>query len=109
MKTLVVLLLLISSSLFGQDIFVPNAFTPDGDGTNDVFQVYTSGGDSLTHYELRIYNMWGDLIFKTNQINQPWIGGKEHFSPLTSYVYYLEYSYEKYEIIRKTGFVNILR
>ena len=53
--------------------------------------------------------MWGDLIFKTNQINQPWVGGKEHFSPLTSYVYYLEYSYEKYEIIRKTGFVNILR
>jgi gliding motility-associated-like protein len=58
-------------------IFVPNAFSPDNDGINDVFKPYS---DYLNQYEMWIYNRWGELIFYTNDVNEAWDGyhnGKE--------------------------------
>ncbi len=57
------------------DIFIPNAFTPNGDGINDVF--FPKGGTLVTDpesYELLIFNRWGNLIFKTNDPNTGWDG-----------------------------------
>lgn len=54
-------------------IYVPNAFTPDGDGINDVFLPILSGLDPLT-YELMIFNRWGELIFETQNYGQSWDG-----------------------------------
>jgi gliding motility-associated-like protein len=52
-------------------IFYPSAFTPNGDGLNDVFMPVGGGIDK---FKLEIYNRWGNLIFTSNNLNQPWDG-----------------------------------
>lgn len=54
-------------------IYVPNAFTPDGDGKNDVFFAFVDG-IVPSSFELMIFNRWGDLIFTTNDPNGFWDG-----------------------------------
>jgi gliding motility-associated-like protein len=54
------------------DIFVPNAFTPNGDGRNEVFRPILVGIRSLDYF--RIYNRWGQLVFATSQNEKGWDG-----------------------------------
>lgn len=54
-------------------LYVPNAFSPNGDGINDVFIPQGIGVD-LTAYELFIFDRWGDLIFRTADLYQGWDG-----------------------------------
>lgn len=51
---------------------VPNAFSPNGDGHNDVFRVKASGLASVTYFN--IHDRWGNLIFSTKDINVGWNG-----------------------------------
>lgn len=51
--------------------WVPNAFTPNGDGLNDVFLPIVYG---VEDYSLDIFDRWGEKIFSTNQIKQGWNG-----------------------------------
>lgn len=51
--------------------FVPNAFTPNGDGINDFFNVITNGNQSFT---LIIFNRWGQVLFQTTDPDQGWDG-----------------------------------
>lgn len=51
--------------------FIPNAFTPNGNGPNDVFMVY---GMNIDDFELRVYDRWGMLLFTTTDINRGWDG-----------------------------------
>lgn len=54
--------------------YIPNAFTPDEDNFNPIFKpVFTSGVDP-TDYSMLIYNRWGNLVFKTQDINTGWDG-----------------------------------
>ncbi len=50
---------------------IPNVFTPNGDGKNEVFQIQ---GDSLVFYNLDVINRWGKQVFSTDQIYAPWDG-----------------------------------
>jgi len=52
-------------------IFVPNAFTPNEDGTNDEFGVVGEGIEEMTLY---IFNRWGELIFESTELNNKWNG-----------------------------------
>ncbi|HPE99787.1 MAG TPA: PKD domain-containing protein [Bacteroidales bacterium] len=54
-------------------LYIPNAITPNGDGRNDWFMPFGAGW-SVEHYEMRIYNRWGQLIFVTTDINHAWDG-----------------------------------
>ncbi len=51
--------------------FVPNSFSPNGDGNNDVFQVY---GESIRTVDLKIFNQWGELVYKTTDAFAGWDG-----------------------------------
>ena len=51
---------------------LPNAFSPDGDGMNDVFRPIVIGLLSLDDF--RVYNRWGQLVFETNDLQQSWDG-----------------------------------
>lgn len=51
--------------------FLPDAFSPNGDGYNDVFYAY---GIEITEFEMKIYDRWGELIFETKDIRQGWDG-----------------------------------
>ncbi|MCX7696424.1 MAG: gliding motility-associated C-terminal domain-containing protein [Bacteroidales bacterium] len=55
----------------GGDLFFPNVFTPNGDAFN---QYFSPIGANIEDYELYIYNRWGNLVFKTSDVNQPWDG-----------------------------------
>lgn len=51
--------------------FIPNSFTPNGDGVNDVFQPMIYG---LDNYQIRIFDRWGEIIFESNNGQQGWDG-----------------------------------
>ncbi len=53
------------------EITFPNAFTPNGDGLNDVFRPVSEG---VIKYELLLYTRWGELIFTTKDLNAGWDG-----------------------------------
>ena len=51
--------------------FIPNAFTPNGDGLNDIF---FGQGIGIAKYEMWVFDRWGNLIFTCTDINQGWDG-----------------------------------
>lgn len=55
------------------NVYVPNSFTPNGDGQNDVFAPRAVGLDE-SKYKLMVYDRWGGLIFESNNLAQPWDG-----------------------------------
>ena len=65
--------------------YLPNAFSPNGDDINDLF---VGKGVGVTDFQLYIYNRWGNLVFSTTSINDPWDGtlpsGKQ--APVDVYV-----------------------
>lgn len=52
-------------------VFFPTSFTPNGDGLNDVFMPV---GGGVEKFKLEIYNRWGNLIYTSVNMNQPWDG-----------------------------------
>jgi gliding motility-associated-like protein len=67
--------------------YVPNSFTPNGDGKNDFFRGYGEGVKWDT-YEMYVFNRWGEEVFYTNNVDNSWDGtieGKE--APLEVYVW----------------------
>src|SRR6185369_13722855 len=56
----------------GPDIYVPSAFTPNGDGKNDRFYPFPVGIKKLNYF--RVYNRWGQLLFSTSQLSEGWDG-----------------------------------
>ncbi len=67
--------------------YIPNAFTPDGDGINDSF---TGKGIFIKDFEMRIFDRWGNLIFFSNDIRKPWDGKANHGSEIAQrdvYIY----------------------
>jgi len=66
--------------------FIPNAFTPNSDNLNDCFGIKSRS--IVSSFELCIYNRWGELVFKTNNIQECW-NGELHGrpQPIGTYVY----------------------
>ncbi|MFZ5553514.1 MAG: PKD domain-containing protein, partial [Bacteroidota bacterium] len=54
-------------------IYVPNAFTPNGDGVNDFFFPEGVGIDP-NNFEFMVFNRWGELIYETQNLYKPWDG-----------------------------------
>ena len=72
-------------------IFIPNAFTPDNDGVNDSF-LPLGQGYSAVEYEFLVLNRWGEIVFKSNNPNEPWVGQNnqitgDYFVPDGVYMY----------------------
>ena len=55
-------------------IFVPNAFTPDGNGVNDTFKPSITGDVADEDIEMFIYNRWGELIYQFTDLGKGWDG-----------------------------------
>jgi len=58
-------------SIEEQTLFIPSAFTPNGDGMNDEFKIY---GEGLTEIQMNIFNRWGEIIFVSNEVDFFWNG-----------------------------------
>lgn len=92
-------------------LFIPNAFTPNGDGLNDLFEATPQCKYiGLTSFDLRIYNRWGQLVFRTNDIHKGWDGiYKNQEVPQGVYIYVVKYSLLQNEPIQQHGTVTLLR
>jgi gliding motility-associated-like protein len=75
-------------------IFIPNAFSPDGDGINDNFNIsYNNNPFPISHCVLHIFNRWGEEIFQSDDITQGWDGKKNGKDcPGGVYVYKIVFS-----------------
>jgi gliding motility-associated-like protein len=54
-------------------LWIPNAFTPDGDGLNDTFKPVPSN-DLISSFKMLIYNRWGEFLYETDDISYGWDG-----------------------------------
>ena len=52
-------------------LYIPSAFTPDGDGVNDAFGVR---GKNIISLKMKIYNRWGELVYESQQLSDTWNG-----------------------------------
>ncbi len=89
--------------------YVPNAFTPNGDGINDVFM---PKGSYIKSYEMYIFDRWGMKLFYSNDINVGWNGvsGKSgQISQEDTYVYMITVFDSKGVKHSYTGKVNLIR
>lgn len=90
------------------DLYIPNTFTPNGDGHNDIFKVR---GPSFGVYYFAVYNRWGELVYETNDPTQGWDGnhkGKPADSGVFGYYMRARCNEISEEIFRK-GNVTLIR
>lgn len=91
-------------------VYIPNAFTPNGDGINDEFGPIGKGF-SDKDYSFQIFNRWGDQLFATKQLNQFWDGshnGEMVQNGLYSYKLILRLD-ENFKIEHYTGQVYLMK
>lgn len=88
-------------------IYIPNAFTPNGDGLNDGFGI---AGEGIAEFNMNVFNKWGELIFETNNIQEQWDGtyGGE-FVQDGSYVYKVKLRTADKKSLVKSGTVTVLK
>ena len=90
--------------------YIPNSFTPNDDGTNDVFRAYGEGID-LSNFKMYVFDRWGEKIFETDDITDGW-DGTYRGSPVANgvYVWRIEtkelFVNKRHEIM---GHVNLFR
>jgi gliding motility-associated-like protein len=92
-----------------QIIYVPNAFSPNGDGLNDVLRVF---GVSIKSINFSIFDRWGEKIFsvETSDLNNGWDGTyRGKLLPPDVFVYYLDAEFEDGQRKQMKGSVTILR
>jgi gliding motility-associated-like protein len=91
----------------GNQVFIPNAFSPNGDGNNDIFRVF---GNTLKNVSMWVYDQWGNMLFNSNNQSAGWDGTfKGKAQPVGVYVYYVEATLENGEIVKRKGTINLLR
>ena len=89
------------------EMFVPNAFSPDNNGENDIEYVY---GKCIQKIYFAIYDRWGQKVFETTDMKQGWDGsfkGKEMNTGV--FVYYLTATLTTGETVTKKGNISLFR
>ncbi len=75
--------------------FLPNAFSPNGDGINDAFRPLMPPGIEVTDYVFRVFDRWGNLVFETNETEDAWDGSYRGSSlPQGVFLYYVYFKYK---------------
>ena len=92
----------------GITYYVPNAFTPNGDGINDTFKAIAPGIKQTNYF--RIYNRWGKLVFQSNNNNSGWDGKYLGVpQPNAVYVWEIKGTDVAGKIIELKGIVTLIR
>ncbi|HIF14945.1 MAG TPA: gliding motility-associated C-terminal domain-containing protein, partial [Bacteroidetes bacterium] len=86
---------------------IPKAFTPNGDGRNDVLYYYEKG---MSKTNLMIFNRWGQMVFESTGPNIGWDGKLNGVDlEMDSYTYYLTGTTLVNEIINQKGNISLIR
>lgn len=89
--------------------FVPNAFSPNDDGINDTF---SGKGIFINTFEMFIFDRWGSLIYKTDDVNKPWDGkanNGQDMAQMDVYVYSINVTDLKSTKYNFKGTVTLVR
>lgn len=93
-------------------MYVPNSFTPNGDGLNDVFQIFLPPtGVDYTTFNITVYNRWGEMIYRSGDVNDFWNGAKNNSGPVLkqdTYVWKITFKDEAKKHYEKVGHVTLL-
>ena len=90
-------------------IYVPNTFTPNADGKNDLFKVV---GLNLRSFEIWVFDRWGNEVYHSQNIQEGWDGGdpkSKFYAPSGTYLYRISARFKDGQEYKKSGFVNLLR
>lgn len=96
-------------------LYIPNAFTPNNDGLNDVFSI---DGSRMASLKVTIWNRWGDIIFQSEDKQPVWNGsdrGGKYYVESEVYVYQVDYQYLDEDtgvisdVITIDGYVTLIR
>ncbi len=72
-------------------LYIPNAFSPNNDGINDLFLIASSPETEVLKFDLKIFDRWGNLIFNSDNIVDSWNGTyKDRLVPEGVYVYIID-------------------
>jgi gliding motility-associated-like protein len=105
--TLEVSVWVIEDGCFDTDVFIPNTFTPNGDGYNDKM---FARGHKLSKVYFAIYNRWGEKVFETNDINEGWDGNfKGRPADVGVFGYYVRITCVNGEETFKKGNITLIR
>jgi gliding motility-associated-like protein len=99
------------------DLTVPNAFSPNNDGHNDLF-VINGWEKCVTSFSIRIYNRWGEKVFESDNLTKAWdgkyktgeeaIGGNQKINSAV-FVYYIQATLISGEEVIKQGNISVIR
>jgi gliding motility-associated-like protein len=95
------------------NVHIPNAFTPGGNGKNDIFYIKGSGVNVIKHFQ--IYNRWGQTVFERNNIgiddrSSGWDGKyKGQYAETGTYVYIAEMECISGEVFTFKGTVTVVK
>lgn len=89
--------------------YIPAAFSPNGDGINDSF---TGKGVFIAEYEMMIFDRWGNLVYTTKDINQPWDGKANKGDEIAQrdvFIYSITVTDQKKELHYYKGTISLVR
>jgi gliding motility-associated-like protein len=96
--------------IYGNILFyIPTAFTPDNDGLNDALVIH---GRQVRLYEIWIYNRWGEQVFHSTDLDEPWTGdvnGGEYYAPNGVYHWVIKAAGFDTDAQEYRGFVHLMR
>jgi len=88
-------------------VYIPNSFSPNGDGNNDVFQIY---GEGIKMIDLTIFNRWGEKVHESNNQFEGWDGRyKGEMQSPAVFTYYAKIQFLNDKEIERKGTVTIIR
>jgi len=91
------------------EVSAPNVFTPNGDGVNDVFELYNYKNIAL--FECTILNRWGNVLTTFDDITEYWDGNTKSGAPANEGVYFYKYKAESKsgKTVSGHGFFHLVR
>lgn len=90
--------------------YIPNSFSPNGDGKNDKWEVFVYKASSVSSFSLKVLNRWGQTIYTSNTLDSGWEGKyKNALVPEGIYFYDIFINYSNDQSIRQTGSITLIR
>ena len=90
-----------------KDFYVPNVFSPNGDGVNDTYLIKV---EFMSAYEITIFNRWGKKIFYSTNPDAPWDGTIDGAKAAAGVYYYLiRATCENGKYFQKDGYLQLIR
>lgn len=93
--------------IIDKTIYIPNAFSPNGDGENDMFFAFVK---DVNRFSMKVFDRWGELIFASEDKNGFWDGtykGKQ--LPPSVFVYYAQFEFPDGQKVNKKGTLTLIK